>query len=133
MNHALWKATGARVLAMTFIIAGAAACDRGDDDRNARVERTTTTTTSTAANGLPSSASPSAQVIGTPPAPPTPAPDSASTAPVAPAAQSDVPKTAESVARPIEGDNHSHSTLASKTPQKAEGVNITGDGSGAQR
>jgi len=118
MNHALWKATGARVLAMAFIIAGAAACDRGDDDRNTQV----------GATGLPSSASPSAQVIGTTPAPPTPAPDSAATAPVSQAAQSDVPKTAESTARPIEGDNHSYSTLAPTTPQKADGVNRTGDG-----
>jgi hypothetical protein len=124
MNHALWKATGARVLAMTFIIAGAAACDRGgDDDRNTRVDKT----------GLPTAASPSAQVIGTPPAAPTPGPDSAQTAPTSAAAKSDVPKTAESTARPIEGDNHSYSTLAPTTPQKADGVNRTGDGGQNQR
>ena len=119
MNHALWKATGARVLAMAFIIAGAAACDRGgDDDRNARVDGT----------GLPASASPSAQVIGTTPAPPTPGADSAQTAPSSSAAKSEVPDAAESTARPIEGDNHSYSTLAPNTPQKAEGKNVTGDG-----
>lgn len=128
MNHALWKATGARVLAMTFIIAGAAACDRGgDDDRDAR------TSTSSSVSGLPASASPSAQVIGTPPAPPTPGPDSAQTAPTSQAAQSEVPKTSESTARPIEGDNHSHSTLAPTTPQKADGVNRTGDGGSTPR
>lgn len=125
MNHAMWKATGARVLAMTFIIAGAAACDRGgDDDRDAR----TTTSESSSANGLPSGASPSAQVIGTTPAPPTPGPDSAATAPTSAAAQSEVPKAAESTARPLEGDNHSYSTLAPNTPQKADGKNVSGDG-----
>ena len=117
MNHAIWKAAGARVIAMAFIIAGAAACDRGDDDRNtSRVDQ----------NGLPTTASPSAQVIGTPPAPPAPSSETAQTAPSTAAAQSDVGKAAESTKRPLEGDNHSYSTVAPTTPQKADGVNETG-------
>ena len=114
MNHVLWKAAGARVLAMAFVIAGAAACDRGDNDRNTSVDR----------NGLPASASPSAQVIGTPPAAPTA--DTAQTAPTSQAAASDVSKATESTKRPLEGDNHSYSTVAPTTPQKADGVNTTG-------
>ena len=115
MNHAIWKAAGARVIAMAFIIAGAAACDRGDDDRNTtRVDR----------NGLPTTASPSAQVVGTPPAPPTA--DTAQTAPTSQAAASEVSKATESTKRPLEGDNHSYSTVAPTTPQKADGVNTTG-------
>jgi hypothetical protein len=119
MNHALWKATGARVLAMTFIIAGLAACDRGgDDDRNTRVDQT----------GLPATASPSATVIGTAPAEPAPKTETAQTAPTTAAARSDVGATAESTKRPIEGDNHSYSTVAPTTPQKADGINHNGDG-----
>jgi hypothetical protein len=119
MNHALWKATGARVLAMTFIIAGLAACDRdGRGDNEVR---------------QPAAASPSAVVIGTTPAEPAPA--KADTAQVtAPAgAQSDVSKQAESTKRPIEGDNHSYSTVAPTTPQKADGKNVTGANEGGQR
>jgi hypothetical protein len=115
MNHALWKATGARVLAMTFIIAGVAACDRGDRN-DAEVRQ-------------PAAASPSAVVIGTPPAEPAAVKtETAQTAPTSSAAQSDVSAKAESTKRPIEGDNHSYSTLAPTTPQKADGVNRTGDG-----
>ena len=124
MNHALWKAAGARVLALTFVIAGAAACDRGgDDDRAAR-----TNTTSNSVSGLPASASPSAQVIGTTPAAPSANSDTTQTAPIAPAAKSDISKSYENTGRPMEGDNHSYSTLAPRTPQKADGVNRTGDG-----
>jgi hypothetical protein len=114
MNHALWKATGARVLAMTFVIAGVVACDRGDNGKNDVRQ--------------PASASPSAVVIGTKPAEPAPATDTAQTTAVSPAAQSDVGKQAESTKRPIEGDNHSYSTVAPTTPQKADGVNHNGDG-----
>ena len=116
MNHALWKATGARVLAMTFIIAGVAACDRGDNQVR-----------------QPASASPSAVVIGTTPAEPATA--KADTAQVTPpaGARSDVGKQAESTKRPIEGDNHSYSTVAPTTPQKADGKNVTGANEGGQR
>ena len=112
MNHALWKATGARVLAMTFLIAGVVACDRGDNGANDVRQ--------------PAAASPSAVVVGTPPAEPTPAnTDTAQTTPP-PAAQGDVSKQADSTKRPMEGDEGSHSTLAPVTPQKADGVNATG-------
>lgn len=110
MNHALWKATGARVLAMTFIIAGVVACDRGDSTAN-NVRQ-------------PAEASPSAQVVGQAPA--TPTGDPAGTTPVSPAARSDVGKPAEDVSRPLEGDNHSYSTVSPVTPQKSNGINETG-------
>lgn len=112
MNHALWRSTGARVLALTFVIAGAAACDRGD--RNDVEVR------------QPAAASPSAVVIGTPPAEPAAKTETAQTAPTSSAAQSDVGPKAESTKRPLEGDDSSHSTVAPVTPQKAEGVNTTG-------
>jgi hypothetical protein len=112
MNHALWKATGARVLAMTFIIAGAVACDRGDSTANNNRVR------------QPAAASPSAQVVGQSPANPTG--DPAGTTPVSPAARSDVSKPAEDVSRPLEGDNHSYSTVSPVTPQKSNGRNDTG-------
>ena len=112
MNHALWKATGARVLAMTFLIAGVVACDRGDNGAHDVRQ--------------PAAASPSAVVIGTPPAEPTPAnTDTAQTTPPA-SAQGEVSKHADNTARPIEGDTNSHSTLAPVTPQKADGVNSNG-------
>ena len=112
MNHQLWKAVGARVLAMAFLIAGAAACGE-------RISNT--------ASGTPKAVapSPSAVVIGQAPAEPAPSTDTAQCTPPA-GAQGEVSKAAENVARPIEGDNHSHSTLAPTTPQKADGVNRTG-------
>lgn len=109
MNHALWKATGARVLALTFVIAGVAACDRGNDNEVRQ----------------PAAASPSAVVVGTPPAEPTTSNDTAQVTPP-PAAQSEVSKKTESTQRPLEGDDSSHSTLSPTTPQKADGVNRTG-------
>ena len=121
MNHKLWTATGARVLAMMFIVAGVTACgDRLNDTR------------AKAASDNP--VSPSAQVIGQAPAEPQ-APASGNTAQTtAPAgAQSDVGKVAESTQRPIEGDNHSYSTLAPNTPQKSDGQNTTGAGAGQGR
>ena len=114
MNHKLWAATGARVLAMMFIVAGVTAC--GERLNN------------TSAKGPSAGAvSPSAQVIGQAPAEPSAQPtrETAQTTPPA-GAQGDVGKLAESTKRPLEGDNHSHSTLAPNTPQKAEGKNDTG-------
>lgn len=110
MNHQLWKKVGARVLALTFILAGAAAC--GD-----RISNTASHTPKAQAP------SPSAVVIGQAPAEPAP-PSSETTQTTPPAgARSDVSKAAESVSRPIEGDSDSHSTVAPATPQKADGVN----------
>ena len=72
---------------------------------------------------LPANASSSATVIGTNPAPPTG--NTPGTTPVA-SNTTDVTKAEETGAKPQEGDNHSHSTLAPVTKQKADGVNRTG-------
>ena len=63
---------------------------------------------------------PSAQVIGQAPAPPTG--DPPGTTPVAPNT-TEVTKHEETTQKPQEGDNHSYSTVAPNTPQKAEGTN----------
>ena len=115
MNHRLWAATGARVLAMMFVVAGVTACgDRLSDNR------------AKAPSDNP--VSPSAQVIGQAPAEPNAASSTGNTAQTtSPAgAQGEVSKAAESNSRPLEGDNHSYSTLAPNTPQKADGKNDTG-------
>jgi hypothetical protein len=111
MNHRLWANAGARVLAMMFVVAGITACgDRDGDDVR------------TSAANEPS---PSAQVIGQVPQAPAAGSDTAQTTPPA-GARGDVSAQAESTQRPIEGDNHSYSTLAPNTPQKADGSNDTG-------
>ncbi len=109
MNHELWKTTGARVVALLFVVASAAACDRGERNEVRQ----------------PAAASPSAVVIGTKPAEPNTTPDTPQTTPPK-SAQGDVSAVADSTKRPLEGDEGSHSTLAPITPQKAEGVNTTG-------
>jgi len=128
MNHQLWTRVGARVLAIMFVVAGAAAC--GDDD-------TRVSANSTAANGangsssasgslearkersgLPDEASPSAVVIGTAPA--QPQGDTPETTPSS-ASQSQLSKASESQSMPREGDNHSYSTTDPNSPQKAGG------------
>ena len=103
-----------RVLALLVVAvaaAGLAGCDRESDIPDAGPVTET---------GLPSSASPSAVVIGVMPAEPTG--ETVQTTPVA-ANTTDIPKQVESEQKPQEGDNHSHSTLAPVTPQKAEGAN----------
>jgi hypothetical protein len=67
----------------------------------------------------PAGASPSAMLIGTPPAPPTG--DPPGTTPVS-SDTTQVGKAEETRAKPQEGDGDSHFTLASKTPQKAGSV-----------
>lgn len=104
MNHRIWTAAGARVIALSFVIAGLAACgDRLDDTRTGK-----------APENKPSS---SAVVIGQAPAEPTG--DTTQTTPSS-AAQSQLSKGDETNKMPQEGDNHSHSTLAPNSPQKAE-------------
>ena len=92
-------------LAATVVFAALAGCG----------ERATTKATKVEAQPEPS-----AVVVGQAPAAPTG--DPAGTTPVAPGT-SDVSKTAESTLKPQEGDESSHSTLAKKTPQKADGNN----------
>ena len=131
MNHRLWTATGARVLAMMFIVAGVTACG----ERMTTTSRTETTASNTTPEKpLPDSASPSAVVIGQAPAEPNAqaAPETAQTTSPA-GAQTSISKPYESSGRPMEGDNHSHSTLSPTTPQKADGKNTTGAGEGQGR
>jgi hypothetical protein len=121
MDHRLWAKAGARVLAMMFIVAGVTACGERLGDSTAN------NNSGNSATGLPSNASPSAVVIGQAPAEPQAQPSGDTAQTTAPAgARGDVSARAESVARPLEGDNHSYSTLAPNTPQKADGTNDTG-------
>ena len=121
MNHRLWAATGARVLAMMFIVAGVTACGERISDTRAKAP---------SANPV----SPSAQVIGQAPQEPVAANTNNPAQTTSPAgAQSDISPKYESRGRPMEGDNHSYSTLAPTTPQKADGQNTTGAGEGQGR
>ena len=100
--------TLARACAAAVLIAGLAAC--GERDNTAKAPKAT-------------EPSPSAVVVGQAPAAPTG--DPPGTTPVAPNTTT-ISKTEESVAKPQEGDNHSYSTTAPVTPQKADGRNETG-------
>ena len=104
MNHTLWAAAGARVVALMFAIAGLSAC--GD-----RLSNTTARTPKAAG------ASPSAIVIGTAPGQPTG--DPPGTTPVA-GNTTYVTKDVEQQAMPVPGQPNDHSNLAAKPPQKAE-------------
>ena len=103
MNHTLWTAAGARVLAMMFVVAGLAACS----DRISN-------THSKAAPANPTDAS--AVVIGTAPAQPTG--DPPGTTPVA-GDTSDVSKSVESKAMPQPGQPNDHSNVAPLPSQKS--------------
>ena len=100
----------ALLLASAALIAGLAGCHR---------DSSTVTTTSKSQQGTPD---PSAVVIGQAPAAPTG--DPPGTTPVS-GNTTEVTKAEESTQKPAEGDNHSHSTLAPTTPQKADGNNTT--------
>lgn len=108
MKPIRWTA-GTRAAALTFVLAAAGCGERLSD-------------TSTK-SPKPLAASPSAVVIGTAPAEPQ-APGQGDTAQTTSptGAQGELTKREESVDRPKEGDNHSYSTLAPTTPQKANGV-----------
>jgi hypothetical protein len=93
------------VLASAILVAGLAGCS----------ERVTTTSTKVEAKPEPS-----AVVIGQAPAPPTG--DPPGTTPVA-TGTTEITKTVEVTQKPQEGDNHSYSTVAPVTPQKADGNN----------
>ena len=109
MNHTVWAAAGARVLAMAFVVAGLAACS----------ERVTTTS-----KGRESAApESSAVVIGTAPAQPTG--DPPGTTPVASSTTTEVTKSVESQAMPQPGQPNDHSTLAPKPSQKADEMATT--------
>ena len=109
MNHRLWTMAAARVLAMSFLIAGAAAC--GD-----RVN--------TSKNSTPPSnaASPSAVVIGTAPAQPSGA-EPPGTTPVSNVnTNSEMSKSVESNSMPLPGQPNDHSNVAPKPSQTADSV-----------
>ena len=106
MNHILWAAAGARVVALTFVIAGLAAC--GD-----RLSHSASKAPKAA------DASPSAIVIGTAPAQPTG--DPPGTTPVS-SDTTEVTKSVESSAMPQPGQPNDHSNLAAKPSQKSEEI-----------
>ena len=110
MNHTLWTAAGARVLAMAFVIAGLAACS----------ERVTTTSKGREA-ATPES---SAVVIGTAPAQPTGDPPG-TTPGAGSTTTTEVTKSVESNAMPQPGQPNDHSTLAPKPSQKADEMATT--------
>lgn len=102
-----WKA-GTRAVALSFVLAAAVGCGERLSDTSTKAPK-------------PLAASPSAVVIGTAPADPQAPADTAQTTPPA-GAQGELSKREESVTRPREGDDSSHSTVAPVTPQKANGV-----------
>ena len=65
--------------------------------------------------------------LGAGQAPAAPTGDPPGTTPVAPNT-TEISKAEETTQKPQEGDNHSYSTTAPVTPQKADGINHTGDG-----
>jgi hypothetical protein len=116
MNHKLWNAAGARVIAASFVLAGLTACGERLSDTHAK-----------AAPSTP--ASPSAVLVGTAPAQPTG--DPPGTTPVtsqetanttAPNNTTEVSKAEETQQKPAEGDNHAYSSISPINPQKAGGV-----------
>lgn len=109
MNHQLWNRVAAKVIALMFVMAGAAACDRHHDAN---------VSASSGSAPLPATADASARTIDVAPAPPTG--DPPGTTPVAPGT-SDISKQAEQTG-PREGDNHSYSSVAPNNPQKAQDV-----------
>ena len=106
MNHILWAAAGARVVALTFVIAGLTAC--GDRLANPTAKAPTV-----------AAASPSAVVIGTTPGQPTA--DPPGTTPVS-SDTTEVTKSVESAAMPQPGQPNDHSNLAAKPSQKSEEI-----------
>jgi hypothetical protein len=105
MNHQLWTATGARVLAIALAL-GLAAC--GESLSN-----------TAAATPKAIDASPSAVLIGTAPA--KPSGDPPGTTPVA-SDTTEVTKAVESEAMPQPGQPNDHSNLAPKASQKADEI-----------
>ncbi len=108
MNHKLWTSVGARVLALSFVLAGLTACG----------ERLSDTASRTPA---PTAADASAVVIGTAPA--QPVGDPAGTTPVS-ANTTEVSKAVEIAAMPLPGQPNDHSNLARTPSQSAESAHV---------
>ncbi len=109
MNHRLWTLVGARVLALSFVLAGATAC--GD-----RLSNTSSKTPPSQA------ADPSTVVIGTAPGQPSAAEPAGTTPVVGVNTNSEMSKAVESSSTPLPGQANDHSNLAPKPSQAAEGV-----------
>lgn len=109
MNHTVWAAAGARVVALMFVIAGLTACGE-------RLSNTTAKTPRAA------DASPSAVVIGTAPAQPTG--DPSGTTAVS-GNTTEVTKSVEDKVMPQPGQANDHSNLAAKPSQKADEIATT--------
>ena len=103
-------ARGAHTFAALLLAAGLAACGERISDTHVKGPQ-------------PANAEPSAVVVGQAPAAPTG--DPPGTTPVAPNT-TEISKFEETTQKPQEGDNHSYSTTAPVTPQKADGINHTG-------
>lgn len=103
-------ARGAYTFAALVLAAGLAACGERISDTRVKAPE-------------PVKPETSAVVVGQAPA--TPTGDPPGTTPVAPNT-TEISKIEETTQKPQEGDNHSHSTTAPITPQKADGVNVTG-------
>jgi hypothetical protein len=107
-------ARGAYTFAALLLAAGLAACGERISDTRAKA---------------PAASQPEASAVVVGQAPAEPKPESsvepAGVTPVAPNT-TEISKVEESTQKPQEGDNHSYSTTAPVTPQKADGVNHTG-------
>lgn len=109
MNHKLWASVGARVVALTFVVAGLAACG----------ERLSNTSSKTP---KPTAASPSAVVIGQAPAEPGSATAGTGDAQAtAPANTTELTKSVESNSMPLPGQPNDHSNVAPKPSQHTDG------------
>jgi len=107
MNHKTWNAAGARVIALTFVLGGLAACGERLSDTSVKAPD-------------PVKPSPSAVVIGQAPAEPG---DPGTGTPVGTApstSNSDMSKAVESSSMPLPGQPNDHSNLAPGDSKKAE-------------
>jgi hypothetical protein len=105
---------GAYTFAAVLLAAGLAAC--GERISDTRVK-------------APAATKPEASAVVIGQAPAEPKPESQAEPPgVTPVAPNttEISKVTESTKKPQEGDNHSYSTTAPVTPQKADGINHTG-------
>lgn len=116
MNHTLWASVGARVVALSFVIAGLTACGERLSDTSSKTPK-------------PAAASPSAVVIGQAPA--EPQPDAATTGSTGntpqtttPAGTTELSKSVESNSMPLPGQPNDHSNVAPKPSQSAESVEV---------
>ena len=113
MDHKLWASAGARVVALTFVAAGLAACGERLSDTSSKTPK-------------PTAASPSTVVIGQAPAEPLPdAPVAGSTGNTAqtqtPSGTTEVSRSVESNSMPLPGQPNDHSNVAPKPSQHTDG------------